>query len=104
MDASDAEEFSEVASKPLRSLPYDSPAQTYVAFEKPEGVLSVGKFSNVLRFIVKEVDVPLLTFLKNESLEFLNGHLISTFTLQSFVLVSGEANSIFINSSALGTI
>ncbi|GKV42847.1 hypothetical protein SLEP1_g50210 [Rubroshorea leprosula] len=56
VDASDAEEFSEVASKPLRSLPYDSPGQTFVAFEKPEGVPAVGKFSNMLRFIVREVD------------------------------------------------
>ncbi|KAF5954864.1 hypothetical protein HYC85_007720, partial [Camellia sinensis] len=56
MDASEAEEFSEVASKPLRSLPYDSPGQTFVAFEKPDGVPSVGKFSNMLKFIVKEVD------------------------------------------------
>ncbi|KAK6916564.1 Clathrin/coatomer adaptor, adaptin-like, N-terminal [Dillenia turbinata] len=56
VDASEAEEFSEVASKPLRSLPYDTPGQTFVAFEKPEGVPAVGKFSNMLRFIVKEVD------------------------------------------------
>ncbi|VAH16461.1 unnamed protein product [Triticum turgidum subsp. durum] len=56
VDASEAEEFSEVASKPLRSLPYDSPGQTFVAFEKPEGVLATGKFSNILKFIVKEVD------------------------------------------------
>ncbi|XP_072972224.1 coatomer subunit gamma-2 [Typha angustifolia] len=56
VDASDAEEFAEVASKPLRSLPYDSPGQTFVAFEKPEGVPAVGKFSNLLKFIVKEVD------------------------------------------------
>ncbi|OWM83814.1 coatomer subunit gamma-2-like [Punica granatum] len=56
VDASEAEEFSEVASKPLRSLPYDSPGQTFVAFEKPEGVPAAGKFSNILRFIVKEVD------------------------------------------------
>ncbi|KAK9136362.1 hypothetical protein Syun_015692 [Stephania yunnanensis] len=55
VDASEAEEFSEVVSKHLRSLPYDSPGQTFVAFEKPEGV-AFGKFSNVLRFIVKEVD------------------------------------------------
>ena len=55
VDASEADEFSEVVSKPLRSLPYDSPGQTFVAFEKPEGVLATGKFSNVLRFIVKEV-------------------------------------------------
>ncbi|XP_010530844.1 PREDICTED: coatomer subunit gamma-like [Tarenaya hassleriana] len=56
VDASEAEEFSEVASKPLNSLPYDSPGQAFVAFEKPAGVPSVGKFSNTLAFIVKEVD------------------------------------------------
>ncbi|KAE8667416.1 Coatomer subunit gamma-2 [Hibiscus syriacus] len=56
VDASEAEEFAEVVSKPLRSLPYDSPGQTFVAFEKPEGIPAVGKFSNMLRFIVKEVD------------------------------------------------
>ncbi|XP_040945172.1 coatomer subunit gamma isoform X2 [Gossypium hirsutum] len=56
VDASEAEEFAEVDSKPLRQLPYDSPGQTFVAFEKPEGVSAVGKFSNMLRFIVKEVD------------------------------------------------
>ncbi|MQL82750.1 hypothetical protein Taro_015253 [Colocasia esculenta] len=56
VDASEAEEFSEVASKPLRSLAYDSPGQTFVAFKKPAGVPSVGKFSNLLKFIVKEVD------------------------------------------------
>uniref|UniRef100_A0A2P2MU92 Uncharacterized protein MANES_17G100400 n=1 Tax=Rhizophora mucronata TaxID=61149 RepID=A0A2P2MU92_RHIMU len=56
VDASEAEEFSELASKPLRSLPYDSPGQAFVAFEKPEGVPAVGKFLNMLRFIVKEVD------------------------------------------------
>ncbi|OVA04038.1 Coatomer [Macleaya cordata] len=54
VDASEAEDYSEVASKPLRSLPYDSPGQTFVAFEKPEGVVH-GKFSNMLRFIVKEL-------------------------------------------------
>ncbi|KAL6531839.1 hypothetical protein OROMI_028202 [Orobanche minor] len=56
VDASEAEEFSEVGTKPLKSLPYDTPTQTFVAFEKPEGVLAVGKFSNMLRFTVKEVD------------------------------------------------
>ncbi|KAH7575098.1 hypothetical protein JRO89_XS02G0046900 [Xanthoceras sorbifolium] len=56
VDASEAEEFSELITKPLRSLPYDSPGQTFVAFEKPDGVPAAGKFSNMLRFIVKEVD------------------------------------------------
>ncbi|XP_006649665.1 coatomer subunit gamma-1 [Oryza brachyantha] len=56
VDATDAEEFSEVCSKPLRSLPYDSPGQIFVAFEKPEHVPATGKFSNVLKFIAREVD------------------------------------------------
>ena len=55
MDSSEAEEFTEVLSKPIRSLPYDTPGQTFVAFEKPEGVSAMGKFSNMLKFIVKEV-------------------------------------------------
>ncbi|KAL5723339.1 hypothetical protein ACHQM5_006750 [Ranunculus cassubicifolius] len=55
VDTSEAEEFIEVATKSLRSLPYDSPGQTFVAFEKPEGAI-LGKFTNTLRFIVKEVD------------------------------------------------
>ncbi|KAI7742130.1 hypothetical protein M8C21_003534 [Ambrosia artemisiifolia] len=58
VDASEAEEFEEVATKPLKSLPYGTPGQTFVAFEKPEGVPAVGKFTNVLRFIVKEVVDP----------------------------------------------
>ncbi|KAF9684353.1 hypothetical protein SADUNF_Sadunf04G0109500 [Salix dunnii] len=56
VDASEAEDFTEVTSKPVRSLPYDTPGQTFVAFEKPDGITAVGKFSNMLRFIVKEVD------------------------------------------------
>lgn len=59
MDNSEADEFSEAFSKPLKSLPYDSPGQIFVAFEKPEGVPTLGKFSNVLKFIVREVLVPL---------------------------------------------
>lgn len=55
MDASEADEFSEVVSKPLRTLPYNTHGQTFVAFEKPDGVAAVGKFSNMLKFIVKEV-------------------------------------------------
>ncbi|KAL0686914.1 hypothetical protein Bca4012_086591 [Brassica carinata] len=56
VDASEAEEFSELTSKALNSLPYDSPGQAFVAFEKPAGVPAVGKFSNTLTFVVKEVD------------------------------------------------
>ena len=57
VDASEAEEFSELTSKALNSLPYDSPGQAFVAFEKPAGVPAVGKFSNTLTFVVKEVHV-----------------------------------------------
>ncbi|KAB1207270.1 Coatomer subunit gamma [Morella rubra] len=56
VEASEAEEFSQVVSKPVSSLPYDTPGQIFMAFEKLEGVPAVGKFSNMLRFTVKEVD------------------------------------------------
>ena len=45
VDVSEVEEFSEVASKPMMPLAYDSPRQTFVAFEKLEGALSTIKFS-----------------------------------------------------------
>ncbi|KAG2553559.1 hypothetical protein PVAP13_9KG533900 [Panicum virgatum] len=56
VDASDAEEFSEICSKPLARLPYNSTGQIFVAFEKPERVPAIGKFLNLLKFTVKEVD------------------------------------------------
>ncbi|KAJ7558871.1 hypothetical protein O6H91_04G059500 [Diphasiastrum complanatum] len=56
IDSSDAEDFEEVFSKHVESLPYNVPGQAFVAFRKPEGVCSVGKFSNTLKFHVNEVD------------------------------------------------
>lgn len=56
VDATDAEEFSEVCLKSLKTLAYDSPGQIFVAFEKPGRVPATCKFSNVLKFTVKEVD------------------------------------------------
>ncbi|KAG0500731.1 hypothetical protein HPP92_000803 [Vanilla planifolia] len=56
VDASEAEEFAKVASKPLKQLPYESPGQIFVAFEKPDGLPATGRFSNLLKFEVKEVD------------------------------------------------
>lgn len=56
VDPSDPDEFIEVVSKPLRSLPYDSPGQVFVAFKIPEGAHPTGKFANLLKFIMKEVD------------------------------------------------
>lgn len=68
VDATDAEEFSEVCSKPLKSLPYDTPGQIFVAFEKPEHVPAIGKFSNVLKFTVKEVSVIMFLVLLDSSM------------------------------------
>lgn len=58
MDTSLADEFEEVASIPLKSLPYGSPGQTFVLLAKPEGAVALGKFGNVLKFKVKEVSAP----------------------------------------------
>lgn len=55
VDPSESEEFEAVAAKPLKTLPYDSPGQTFVAFQKPDGLPATGKFSNLLKFVVKEV-------------------------------------------------
>ncbi|KAJ7535408.1 hypothetical protein O6H91_12G032000 [Diphasiastrum complanatum] len=56
VDSGDAEEFDEVFSKHIESLPYNVPGQAFVAFRKPEGVCSAGKFCNTLKFRVNEVD------------------------------------------------
>lgn len=55
VDPSEPEEFEAVASKPLKTLPNDSSGQTFVAFKKPDGLPATGKFSNLLKFVVKEV-------------------------------------------------
>ncbi|CAL5360885.1 unnamed protein product [Camellia sinensis] len=46
VDASDTEKFTEVSTRPLRSLPYDSPGQTFVVFEKPEDILHFKQLLN----------------------------------------------------------
>eukprot|EP00897_Mesotaenium_endlicherianum_P003909 jgi/Mesen1/3546/ME000198S02746 len=56
MDLTEAEEFEEVASVPLKVLSYGAPGQTFVALAKPDGSLSLAKFANTLKFRVKEVD------------------------------------------------
>jgi hypothetical protein len=60
MDATEAPDFTLVDSKGLASLPYDTDGQAFVAFERPEGLVSIGKFVNTLKFIVKEVSSSLL--------------------------------------------
>nr|KAJ0226719.1 hypothetical protein LSAT_V11C100029840 [Lactuca sativa] len=49
----EAEEFLELATKPLKALPYVTSGQTFIAFKKQEGVPVVDIFSNVLKFFVK---------------------------------------------------
>ena len=55
METIEREDFKQIATKPLASMPCGAPGQAFVAFEKPEGMCSTGRFSNTLRFFVKEV-------------------------------------------------
>ncbi|CAA6653574.1 unnamed protein product [Spirodela intermedia] len=45
---------SRVEAPPVLTVQF--PGQTFVAFEKPAGAATVGKFSNLMKFFVKEVD------------------------------------------------
>lgn len=59
MDLTEAPGFKEAACVPLPVMAYGSPGQTYVALareEGQEGLLTVGKFTNFLKYKVKEVD------------------------------------------------
>lgn len=57
MDIVEGEDFKHVATKPLASMACGAPGQAFVAFEKPEGACSIGKFANTLRFNIKEVEL-----------------------------------------------
>lgn len=41
---------------PLARMMYGEVGQSYVALARPEGATLVGKFTNVLKFTVKEID------------------------------------------------
>ncbi|CAI5952905.1 unnamed protein product [Closterium sp. NIES-65] len=56
MDLAEAEEFEEVATIPLKSMAYGVTGQTFVALSKPEGALTLGKITNIMKFKVVEVD------------------------------------------------
>ena len=64
MDLSEAEDFSLEAVLPLAVMPQQQPhgepggggGQTYVVLARAEGALALGRFVNVLRFRVKEID------------------------------------------------
>lgn len=50
------EGFEEEAVLPLARMVYGEVGQSYVALARPEGATLVGKFTNVLKFTVKEID------------------------------------------------
>lgn len=51
------DEFEVLETLPIKSLPFNSPASTYIIVKLPENVsLLVTSFSNTLRFVVKEAD------------------------------------------------
>ena len=50
------DEFSEEAVLPLAVMPQEGAGQTYVVLARPPGSMALGRFVNVLRFRVKEID------------------------------------------------
>ena len=50
------EGFEEEAVLPLARMVYGEVGQSYVALARPQGATLVGKFTNVLKFTVKEID------------------------------------------------
>jgi len=50
------EGFEEEAVLPLARMVYGEVGHSYVALARPEGATLVGKFTNVLKFTVKEID------------------------------------------------
>lgn len=52
------DEFEVQNTIPIKSLPYNAPASTYIIVKLPEEVsLLTTSFSNTLRFVVKDADV-----------------------------------------------
>lgn len=50
------EEFSEELVLPLAEMPHEGAGQTYVVLARPPGSMALGRFVNILRFRVKEID------------------------------------------------
>ncbi len=50
------EGFEEEVVLPLARMVYGEVGHSYVALARPEGATLVGKFTNVLKFTVKEID------------------------------------------------
>lgn len=56
MDLSEAEDFNEEMVLPLAVMPQDTAGQCFTVLSRPEGSMALGKFMNILRFRVKEID------------------------------------------------
>ncbi len=50
------EEFEEESVVPLDVMPLNAVGQTFTVLRRPEGSWALGKFANILRFKVKEID------------------------------------------------
>ena len=50
------EGFTEEAVLPLKEMPHDGVGQTYVVLAREPGSMALGRFLNILRFRVKEID------------------------------------------------
>lgn len=56
VDLADAEEFTQELVLPLAVMPQEGAGQTYVVLARPPGSMALGRFLNILRFRVKEID------------------------------------------------
>ncbi|GAB4819163.1 hypothetical protein N2152v2_006209 [Parachlorella kessleri] len=56
MDLSEAADFSEELVLPLGVMPQEGAGQCFTVLARPEGSMALGKFMNILRFRVKEID------------------------------------------------
>ena len=54
----DMAELVEEKVLPLAAMPLNKAGQTYVLFRRVEGACALGKFSNMLKFTVKEARAP----------------------------------------------
>eukprot|EP00887_Chlorella_sp_A99_P007682 scaffold20.g7682.t1 len=56
MDLAEAEDFSEELVLPLAVMPQSGAGQTYTVLSRAPGSLALGRFVNILRFRIKEID------------------------------------------------
>lgn len=56
MDLAEAEAFEEESVIPLATMPYNNMGHCFTVLRRPAGSMVLGKFLNILKFTVKEVD------------------------------------------------